>query len=419
MNGAKKVNLQNQDILQNSWSQVLLLLVIIFTGLSGFLLPINFKNQIIMSAAMLVAIVGSFLYFFLSSSHKNKDLELLFDIVFGAAIFTVIFASEKYGMWYMYALFMLAISDAIIYRYRQLFLILTFFSSGLFVYYIYHQTALPTSSGWLIIINITALWATSHFVWFYAQDASASLVENLSAKNQLKQIKILDEKRSEFLHIASHQLKNPLGIIRFILLSFENDKTLSKDKKQQLHQAVFQVETALAFLDDTTRILNMESTAKDIAKDNIEIEILVKEIVTEFEQLAKEKNLHVIKHIGGIIPPVISDRMYLKIAIGNIIDNAIKYSKPNSRIVINITEEKKSVNVSIQDFGIGITRADGQRIYEKFFRGEIAKGLSPKGTGLGLYLVHTILNKINAQISFESTLNKGSLFTISIPIKQQ
>ncbi len=414
----EKVNSQNQDTLQNSWSQVLLLIVIIFTGLSGFLLPINLKNQIIMSAAMLVAIISSFLYFFLSSSHKNKDLELLFDVIFGVAIFAVIFASGKYGMWYMYALFMLAISDAIIYRYRQLFLILTFFSSGLFVYYVYHQTALPTNSGWLIIINIIALWATSHFVWFYAQDANASLVENLSAKNQLKQVKILDEKRSEFLHIASHQLKNPLGIIRFILLSFENDKTLSKDKKQQLCQAAFQVETALAFLDDTTRILNMESTAKDIAKENIEIEILVKEIVTELEQLAKEKNLHVIKHIGGIIPPVVSDRMYLKIAISNIIDNAIKYSKPNSRIVINITEEKESVNVSVQDFGIGITRADQQRIYEKFFRGESAKELSPKGTGLGLYLVHTILNKINAQISFESNINKGSTFTIFIPIKQ-
>lgn len=417
MNGAKKVNLQNQDILQNSWSQVLLLVIIIFTGLSGFLLPINLKNQIIMSAAMLAAIIGSFLYFFLSASHKNKDIELLFDVIFGVAIFTVIFASGKYGMWYMYALFMLAISDAIIYHYRQLFLILTFFSTGLFVYYVYHQTALPTSSGWLVIINIIALWATSHFVWFYAQDANARLVENLSAKNQLKQVKILDEKRSEFLHIASHQLKNPLGIIRFILLSFENDKTLSKDKKQQLHQATFQVETALAFLDDTTRILNMESTAKDIAKENVEIEILVKEIVTELEQLAKEKNLHIIKHIGGIIPPVVSDQMYLKIAISNIIDNAIKYSKQNSRIVINITEEKESVNVSVQDFGIGISRADGLRIYEKFFRGESAKELSPKGTGLGLYLVHTILNKINAQISFESNLNKGSTFMISIPIK--
>ena len=112
---------------------------------------------------------------------------------------------------------------------------------------------------------------------------------------------------------------------------------------------------------------------------------------------------------------MVSDRMYLKIAISNIIDNAIKYSKPNSRIVINITEETESVNVSVQDFGIGITRADQQRIYEKFFRGESAKELSPKGTGLGLYLVHTILNKINAQISFESNINKGSTFTISIP----
>lgn len=414
----EKVNLQNQNTLQNSWSQVLLLIVIIFTGLSGFLLPINLKNQIIISAAMLVAIIGSFLYFFLSSSHKNKDLELLFDVVFGIAIFTVIFASGRYGMWYMYALFMLAISDAIIYRYRQLFLILAFFSSGLFVYYIYHHAALPTSSGWLIIVNIVALWATSHFVWFYAQDANASLVENFSAKDQLKQVKILDKKRSEFLHIASHQLKNPLGIVRFILLNFENDKTLSKNRKEQLHQAAFQVETAMAFLDDTTRILNMESTSKDITEENIEIEILVKEIITELEQLAKEKNLHVIKHIGGIIPPVVSDRMYLKIAISNIIDNAIKYSKQNSRIVINITEEKESVNVSVQDFGIGITRADQQRIYEKFFRGESAKELSPKGTGLGLYLVHTIFNKINAQISFESNLNKGSTFMISIPTKK-
>src|SRR3990167_4230453 len=104
MEGAKKVHLQKQGTLQNSWSQVLLLIVIIFTGLSGFLLPISLKNQIIMLAAMLVAIIGSFLYFFLFSFHKNKDLELLFDVIFGIAIFAVIFASGRYGMWYMYAL---------------------------------------------------------------------------------------------------------------------------------------------------------------------------------------------------------------------------------------------------------------------------------------------------------------------------
>lgn len=413
----EKNKLQNKS-LNNNWSQALLLIVILITGLSGFLLPINLSNQLLMLAAAVIAMIGTFLYYLLSSSHTNSDLELLFDLVFGISIFLAIFVSGQYGMWYMYAIFMLSISDAIIYKYRQLFLILSFFSTGLFLYYSYYQASLHTGSGWLILINIVAIWATSHFVWFYAQEAKTSLVENLSARDQLKQIKVLDQKRSEFLHIASHQLKNPLGIIRFILLSFENDKSLSKEKKRQLNQATFQVETVLAFLDDTTRILNMESTARNITKEHVEIEILIKEVVTELEQLAKEKNLHIIKHIGGIIPPVTSDRMYLKIALNNIIDNAIKYSKKNSQIIINITEEKDLVNVAVQDFGIGITRADQQRIYEKFFRGETAKELSPKGTGLGLYLVHMILNKINAKILFESTLNKGSTFTISVPINQ-
>lgn len=237
-------------------------------------------------------------------------------------------------------------------------------------------------------------------------------------ENQIKQLRSFEEKRSEFLHIAAHQLKNPLAIIRFILIGLLNEKKITKKVKERLGEALFQSESVINFFDDIIKIIKTEANNSSVKKDyiDIDIEVIIKDVLNEFHELIIQKKIQINKHIGGVMPTIKTDPVFLKIAIANLIDNAIRYSKNHSRVNILINEVKdKLIEIKVQDFGIGIAHADRGRIFEKFFRGLNAKDHSPSGTGLGLYLVQLAIKKIGGRIDFKSIFNKGSEFIIKIP----
>lgn len=236
-------------------------------------------------------------------------------------------------------------------------------------------------------------------------------------EQEIKKVKTFEEKRSEFLHIASHQLKSPLTNIRFILSMLSVDKELSEEKRKKANSALSQSEIALEFLDDVFRILKLENGDNSVNFEEIDIESFLKEITLEKQMLAREKNIHISKNISSIIPIIKSDPFYLKVIIINILENAIKYSLRNSKILIEIYESANKVNLSIKDYGIGIAKADIPRIFEKFFRTQGADKMAPHGTGLGLYLVKIACQKLKIKIDFESQLNKGTTFFLEIPMK--
>lgn len=235
-------------------------------------------------------------------------------------------------------------------------------------------------------------------------------------ENELKNIHSFEEKRSKFFNIAAHQLKNPLSIIKFILTYLSEDKSISDYKQKRIKQAIFQSQVAIEFLEDISQILNMESRSQIIKSEKVKIEDILKQIILELDEFAKIKKIQIIKHLGGILPAITTDPIFFKVALLNLIDNAIRYSHESSRIIISAFPTDKSIEISVQDFGIGIAKADQGRIFDKFFRGHNALVQVQHGTGLGLYLVKMIADKLNAKITFESILNKGTTFTFRIPI---
>lgn len=235
-------------------------------------------------------------------------------------------------------------------------------------------------------------------------------------EDELTNLRSFEYKRSKFFHIATHQLKNPLSIIKFILTYLSEDKSIPDLKQKRIKQALFQSQVAIDFLEDISQILNMESRSNVIQNEKMEIEDILKQIILELNEFAKIKKIQIIKHLDGILPEIKTDPIFFKVALSNLIDNAIKYSDENSRIIISAFPTDRSVEISVQDFGIGIAKADQARIFNIFFRGQNTMTKAQHGTGLGLYLVKIIADKLDAKINFESILNKGTTFTLRIPV---
>jgi len=412
----KQKNIKVEDPLQRSWAQIIVILIILSSGIFGLFLPIPLLNQNLILLAMTVSIVTVICYFRFPILHKRNTTELLLDMILALSVFMVVFAAREYGFHMMYLFYLLSLPVAIVHRYSRFLLVLIVLSLGIVLFYFFNQEYLPQNSIWIVIFNIIALWGITHFVWFYAQDANKITIEHQLTKSKMIQLKELDERRAEFLHIAAHQLKNPLSIIKLILHNVAKDDKLSDSKKKKVKQALSQSQTAVEFLEDTSKILNLEQKKDVVSKKPIEIEDLIKEIINSLSEIIKKKKIHLTKHIGGVMPTTKTDDFFLKIALTNVIENAVKYSPDGGRVIINVFADKDFVHVVVKDSGIGISKSDQNRIFEKFFRGQNAKKHLPNGTGLGLNIVKEVLNKIGGHISFESKIYRGSSFKLSVPI---
>ena len=110
------------------------------------------------------------------------------------------------------------------------------------------------------------------------------------------------------------------------------------------------------------------------------------------------------------------DEAYFRQAVINLIDNAIKYSPEGGKVVVTAETKGKSMELSVQDEGIGMTDADQMKLFTEFFRSEEAKQVSHEGTGLGLVLVKQIIEELGGEIHVKSQLHKGSTFMIKLPL---
>ena len=268
----KEKQLKSAKYLFSLYSQVALA-VIIFTIIYAVIyLNINFSNKVAIITATFLALLFMIFYFRHPEWHKNSDFELGADLIFTLIIFTIFTASGSFGPWFLFCFYILAIADAVIYSYRHLFLTLLLLSSAMISGYIINDYWLDANVQILFIINLIGLWALSHFIWYFATNAKTTSQKGLEAQITAKKIEELEKRRTEFIHLAAHQLKNPLAIIRFILLEqIRQIKSNNKKTVTDLNQAVFQADIALAFIDDINRIIKAENKPEIIQKENLNL----------------------------------------------------------------------------------------------------------------------------------------------------
>ncbi|HSW88839.1 MAG TPA: PAS domain-containing sensor histidine kinase [Candidatus Saccharimonadales bacterium] len=240
---------------------------------------------------------------------------------------------------------------------------------------------------------------------------SADITENIEAQKAIKQEKAKDE----FLSIAAHQLRTPLGTMRWHLEELLKRKLTNEFKKPMLEM----YESNLRLISLVNDLLDVSRINQNQIQNNpqsTDIVALLKDIVQQVEDEAKINLLSIDFTVAYTPKPVIIDPRLFRQVMQNILSNAIKYNKKRSAIVVTVSKSKGDIVIKTTDFGIGIPAKDTKKIFGKFFRAENATEIGIEGTGLGLFVVKSFVKYWKGKVWLESEEKKGTTVFVTIPI---
>lgn len=229
--------------------------------------------------------------------------------------------------------------------------------------------------------------------------------------------KSLEEERDEFISVVSHELRTPIAISEGNISNaqFIADKEkVSKQIKDTLQIAHEQVVFLAGMINDLATLSRAERGVLKVEPEPINTHELIEDLVKTYESDAHAKNLKIKTQLDPKLELLNSSKLYTKEVLQNFITNAIKYTEEGS-ITIGAKQETNGVTFEVSDTGIGISKTDQERVFDKFFRSEDYRTRANNGTGLGLYVTMKLARIIHAEIKLDSVLNKGSTFSIFIP----
>jgi len=229
--------------------------------------------------------------------------------------------------------------------------------------------------------------------------------------------KSLEEERDEFISVVSHELRTPIAITEGNISNAQFIAAKSGDVnavKKALEQAHEQVLFLANMVNDLATLSRAERGKLVVDVTAINVVELVQKLESSYQEDAKAKGLTVKTDIKGTLPPLLSSELYVREILQNFITNAIKYTEQGS-VTIGAEATEKGVRFSVSDTGIGISKQDQEKVFDKFFRSEDFRTRKTNGTGLGLYVTLKLARLIHAELDVKSQLNKGSTFSIFIP----
>ena len=229
--------------------------------------------------------------------------------------------------------------------------------------------------------------------------------------------KSLEDERDEFISVVSHELRTPIAISEGSISNaeFVVDKTGDlKTIRQSLKEAHSQILYLADLINDLSTLSRAERGVLEVNIEDIDINDLVKELKDSYQADVEKKGLELKLELKKNLQPLRSSRLYVKEILQNFITNSIKYTD-HGFIKISAEQDEDYTIFKVKDTGIGISKTDQEKVFDKFFRSEDFRTRKSNGTGLGLYVTMKLTKLIKAKIQLESALNKGSTFIISIP----
>lgn len=252
-----------------------------------------------------------------------------------------------------------------------------------------------------------------------SQDQSGKLLirRDLELTRANEKLRELDERKSEFVSVVAHQLRTPLSGIKWtlnMLINGELGETTS-EQKTYLMKTYESNERMIALVDDMLGADRVESGKFHYVFTEVQLLDLFDNVLYEILPQANRKNIKIqfTKRDPGT-KKVIADPEKIRAVIQNLLENAIKYTNFGGQIGIGIEGEGENIKVAISDNGIGIPKEQQRNIFNRFFRATNALKVETDGSGLGLFIVKSIIEKHGGKIWFESTENVGSTFYFTL-----
>lgn len=229
----------------------------------------------------------------------------------------------------------------------------------------------------------------------------------------------IDALKSDFVSIASHQLRTPLSVIKWILKLFIDGDLgdVSAEQKEFLEKAYVSNQRMINLVNDLLDVSRIEEGRFGYHFTSLDLALLLKEILNEYKVLIAKNGTELATNVessGAVI--IQADRERLSLLFNNLIDNAVKFTPRKGQIRVMLSKEEDTVTIEIADTGIGIGEADKERLFSKFFRAENARQMQTEGTGLGLFIAKNIIEKHRGSIHVDSTLSKGTVVTCVLPL---
>ena len=220
-----------------------------------------------------------------------------------------------------------------------------------------------------------------------------------------------EQMRREFTANVSHELKSPLHAISGYAELLKSDMVLEGDTSYFASKIYDESQRMIRLVQDIITLSRLDEGEENTVKNKIDLYVLAEAICDELSPLAKEKD--VVLEIAGTnviidgIPQLLHSMLY------NICENGIKYNRPGGSVTISLEKHDRNVIVTIRDTGIGISKSDQKRIFERFYRVDKSHSKSVGGTGLGLSIVKHSVKLHNAKLEIESIVDEGTMFTIT------
>ena len=231
--------------------------------------------------------------------------------------------------------------------------------------------------------------------------------------------KTLEDEKDEFISVTSHELRTPVAIAEGSLSNFllMQERDLPKEKlRQAADEAHTQVVYLSKMINDLSTLSRAERGVGDVVEP-IDINELIHNLYTKYTPEAEAKSLKLNLDADTNLPQIETSRLYLEEILQNFITNAIKYTKEGSVTLGAKMESDSHVRFFVKDTGIGISKSDLEHVFDKFYRSEDYRTRETSGTGLGLYVVHKLADKLDTHVSVESRLNSGSTFSFVLALK--
>jgi len=258
--------------------------------------------------------------------------------------------------------------------------------------------------------------------------ATVLLVISFIIVRSFEQLAETSRLKTEFVNIVSHQIRSPLTNLKWIveiLMSGILGKT--EDKQTEYFKILKEnLERMQKLVSELLTVSRIEATKLVLKKEDFSMENLARDLVSEFEPIAKSSNVKIKTEFAGKIPKVSGDPFQVLQVVENLLYNAIRYigfaadespdGKRQGQVIVKIYSKGEYVYCEVRDNGIGIPKADQKYIFQKFFRAENVRRYQTGGSGLGLYIAKSIVERSGGKMGFSSSEGEGTIFWFKIPV---
>jgi PAS domain S-box-containing protein len=244
-------------------------------------------------------------------------------------------------------------------------------------------------------------------------DASAAIV----IIEDVTQQRMADESRNDFVTQVTHELRTPLTNIRLYAESAITDGEGNADLRKRCLNVINQESKRLErVVDDMLSVAEIEAGQYEIRRNDVRLEELLESLKRDYAAYAGDKRIGLAFDLPPKLPMIHGDREKISLALHNLLGNAIKYTPEQGSVSVTVEIGEGLVVVEISDTGIGISPEDQDQIFSRFYRAQAQRVSEVAGSGLGLALAREVVRMHGGDITVESELDKGSKFTMTLPV---